>query len=338
MKKDLARCIGLWLAEGDSKTSREVTFTNNCFKLIWLFYRIIDEYGEAVSVSLQVYKPSKSSKFRIIDQPNISVKEYTDNRASKPYYIVRFYSTELCKRWREEVERAKHNEGLYPYILQGFFAGEGSLYEGKHNSRRIRISQGDPDRFLEEMLEHFGIDYHFRSENRSYVITKKCNWDKFDELNLCNLHPRKKDKFQIIYNRFQEAHYNKGELKNEVFKVLNNPWQTKELAEKFDRSDARLCDVLMDLKKEGKAVNYKSGSYSYWIRTDQEKIILSEVKSNYLDLLRDNPLKVGKIANHFSVSKNSAYKNLHRLQELGLIKKKDHEWKTVDEDKEVIVL
>jgi hypothetical protein len=338
MKNNLARCIGLWLAEGDTKTSREITFTNNCFELIQLFYNVVGNYGKECNVNLQVYKPSKSSNFRTIDEQNVSVKEYTDDRASKPYYIVRFYSTELCKNWNDNVEKAKQNEEMYPYILQGFFAGEGNLYEGKRNSRRIRIAQGEPDEFLEEMLDHLGINYRFRSENRSYVVTKKCNWDEFAELNLCNLHPIKKEKFWEIYNGFQEAHYNKGELKKEVFKVLDKPWRTKELAEKFDRSQARLCDVLMLLKKEGRAVNYKAGSYSYWIREDQEAVIISEVKSDYLNLLKDNPLKVGEIADYFSVRKKSAYKNLYRLQELGLIKKKDHEWETVDEDKEVIVL
>ena len=27
----LAECIGLWLAEGDSKTNSELTITNNCY-------------------------------------------------------------------------------------------------------------------------------------------------------------------------------------------------------------------------------------------------------------------------------------------------------------------
>ena len=33
-KKEIAECVGLWLAEGDNKTTAEVTFTNNCFELI----------------------------------------------------------------------------------------------------------------------------------------------------------------------------------------------------------------------------------------------------------------------------------------------------------------
>ena len=39
--KELAECVGLWLAEGDNKTNREVTFTNNVFDLIAFFSRNI---------------------------------------------------------------------------------------------------------------------------------------------------------------------------------------------------------------------------------------------------------------------------------------------------------
>jgi len=338
MKKEFARCIGLWLAEGDSKTPREVTFTNNCFEIIGLFYKVLNDFSGKCTVNLQVYRPSKSAEFQILDEERVNVKKYEDSRASKPYYILRFYSTELCKEWNEEVENSKQNEDLYQYIVQGFFAGEGSVYEGARKSRRLRIAQGEPNDFLETVLNYFDVDYCFRAENRSYVITKKRNWDIFADLDLCKLHPRKKDKFWSIYDSFQEEHYQKGYLKEELYKILDSPWKTKELAEKFDRSQARLCEVLMLLKKEGRAINYKAGSYSYWIREDQNTVVISEIKSEYLDLLRDNSLKVGEIADNFSVRKKSAYKNLHRLEELGLIKKQNHEWKTVESDKKVIVL
>lgn len=337
MEKDLSRCIGLWLAEGDSKTSREVTFTNNRFELIKLFYSVLNGYSDDCNVNLQVYKPSKSSEFEKLDE-NVNIREYTDDRASKPYYILRFYSTELCKKWNKEVEKSKQNEDMYQYILQGFFAGEGSVYEGARKNRKLRISQGKPDDFLEDMLDYFELNYYFRAEGRSYVITKKRNWDIFADLDLCELHPRKKDKFWSIYEGFQEEHYQKGHLKEEVYNALNSPWRTKELAEKFDRSQARLCDVLMLLKEEGEAINYKVESYTYWIRTDRNAVIISEVKAEYLELLRDKPLKVGKIADHFSVRKNSAYKNLRSLKELELIKKQNHEWETIENDQKVIVL
>lgn len=336
MKKDLARCIGLWLAEGDTKTEREVTFTNNCFYLIKLFYRTIRDFSGLDWFRLYVYKSSESSDYSSLE--GVKTNLYIDERATRTYYVLRLASTELVKKWKNVVEDAKSDPELYQYILQGFFAGEGNVYEGARNSRRLRISQGKPDEFLETMLDHFGIDYYFRAENRSYVITKKRNWDTFADLDLCELHSRKKRKFWSIYESFQEEHYQKGHLKEEVYKILDTPWRTKELAEKFNRSQARLCDILMLLKKDGKAINYKAGSYSYWIREDQNTVIISEVKSKYLDLLRNNPLKVGDIADNFSVRNKSAYKNLYRLEELGLIKKQNHEWETIESDQKVIIL
>ena len=41
MKKEMSECVGLWLAEGDSKTKSEVTFTNNCFELIIHFHKVV---------------------------------------------------------------------------------------------------------------------------------------------------------------------------------------------------------------------------------------------------------------------------------------------------------
>ena len=36
---NIARTVGLWLAEGDNKCTNEITFTNNCFELIEFFDR-----------------------------------------------------------------------------------------------------------------------------------------------------------------------------------------------------------------------------------------------------------------------------------------------------------
>ncbi|MFB6209234.1 MAG: helix-turn-helix domain-containing protein [Candidatus Nanohaloarchaea archaeon] len=336
MKKDSARCIGLRLAEGDTKTEREVTFTNNCFELVELFYRTIRDFSGLDRFRLYVYRPNEGSDYNSLEKAK--TKFYFDERATQTYYLLRLASTDFVKKWKNTVEKGKSDSELYQYILQGFFAGEGSIYEGARNSRRLRISQGAQNQFLETMLDHFELDYNFKAESRSYVITRKRNWDIFADLDLVKLHLRKRNKFWRIYESFQETHYQKGQLKEEVLELLDTPWQTRELAEKFDRSQARLCDVLMLLKEEGKAMNYKTEGSTYWIREDQNAIIISEVKSDYLDLLRDNPLKVSEIAEYFSVRKKSAYKNLYRLEELGLIKKQNHEWETVETDKRVIVL
>ncbi|MFB6158449.1 MAG: hypothetical protein ABEJ95_02185 [Candidatus Nanohalobium sp.] len=336
MDKDLARCVGLWLAEGDTKTIAEITFTNSCFELVDLFYRKLQSLFDADNYRLYVYRPSEGSDYNTFDGAETSL--YTDDRATQTYYIIRLASRDLVEEWKEKVSRVKDDPDMYSYILQGFFAGEGSVYEGARKSRRLRISQGERDEFLEEMMDHLGISYFFRPEERSYVVTKKPNWDIFEEYEICKLHPRKREKFKQIYSSFQEEHYLKGELKQNTYEKLTEPYQTTELAEVFDRSQARLCDVLMELKKEGKVTNYKAGSQTYWIRDNQNSVIISDVKSNYLELLENQYLKVGQISEHFSVTNNSAYKNLHRLQELGLIKKKDHEWTTTETGKQVIVL
>ena len=232
----------------------------------------------------------------------------------------------------------KQSEYLYKYILQGIFAGEGSVTQSPRKSRRLRISQGKRSEFLEKLMDRFFSDYHFRQENRAYVITKKSNWDSANEINLAYMHPRKRRKFREIYSSFVEEHYPKGHLKKEVYDLLSEPWRTQELAAEFDRSQARLCDVLMELKKEGKIQDFKSGSFSYWIRKDENSVIISQKKKEYLELLDSNPLKVGKISDYFCVSKNTAYKHLKRLREMGLIEKEDNRWMKSRSDGEVIVL
>ena len=48
MSKEIAQSVGLWLAEGDSKSCNEITFTNNCFELIKLFDKQRKEIGVPV--------------------------------------------------------------------------------------------------------------------------------------------------------------------------------------------------------------------------------------------------------------------------------------------------
>ncbi|MDY6769406.1 MAG: helix-turn-helix domain-containing protein [Candidatus Nanohaloarchaea archaeon] len=335
MDEDLARCVGLWLAEGDTKTSREVTFTNNCFELVELFHQTLKTLEPERTV-LQIYKPEEESDIRVL--PETETREYTDKRATKPYYLLRLYPSEVNSKWKEKVNTYKRTPDSYRYLLQGFFAGEGSVYSGARNSRIIRISQGERDEFVETMLDYFDVSYDFTEDGRSYNITRKENWDRLSEVNIARLHPRKRRRFQEIHSAFQEEHYRKGELRSMVLDKLDEPRRTKALAEQFNRSEARVCRVLTDLKKEGKAVNYKAGGPTYWIRADRNAVIISDVKQDYLNLLEDRPMSVGPISDHFSVRKSSAYKNLKRLRDFGLVEKENHKWRTVETDKEVIVL
>ncbi|MFB6245123.1 MAG: hypothetical protein ABEJ03_02130 [Candidatus Nanohaloarchaea archaeon] len=299
MDNDIARCVGLWLAEGDSKSKREITFTNNCFDLVDLFSTTIEDLFEDLNPRLYVYRPNKDAGYRTLDSAKVNF--YRDSRASKPYYILRYASTEKTAEWKEKVEYGKKNPDNFQEILQGFFAGEGSVSESTRNSRKLKISQGQRNRFLERIFEYFGIEFNFRSSNRSYVIKRRENLEKLYELDIAVLHPRKRRKFEEILSSFTETHYQKGYLKKKVYERLSDPFRTKELADMFDRSPDRLCDVLMKLKEEDKVQNYKAGRFSYWIREDQDIVIISDVKKDYLDLLKENPLKVGKVADHLEV-------------------------------------
>jgi predicted Rossmann fold nucleotide-binding protein DprA/Smf involved in DNA uptake len=186
-------------------------------------------------------------------------------------------------------------------------------------------------------LDYFDVDYRFSERGRAYVSTRRKNIERLAEVGVAELHPQKKKALDRLLDRFQETHYPQGWLKEAVYSHLVEPYNTRTLAATFDRSSARLCDVLMELKKEGKIMNYKAGRTTYWIRNDQDTIIISNVKQQYLDLLRE-PKKMGAIAVHFSVRKSSAYNNLKRLQELGLVEKHGHEWKTAETEKEVVAL
>ena len=49
INKETAECVGLWLAEGDKKTFREVTFTNNSIELILFFMILLNRYTGAIT-------------------------------------------------------------------------------------------------------------------------------------------------------------------------------------------------------------------------------------------------------------------------------------------------
>jgi hypothetical protein len=54
-------------------------------------------------------------------------KHYVDKRSNKPYFIWRLADRKLIGKWKNIVELSKRNPRLYPFILQGFFAGEGNV-------------------------------------------------------------------------------------------------------------------------------------------------------------------------------------------------------------------
>lgn len=334
----IAECVGLWLAEGDNKTKSEITFTNNCLPLIEFFADTIEDCFKNNIIYPRIYIYSeKNEKFRF--QTNWKIKYYIDKRASKPYFIFRVASVKLFSEWKNLVEKIKNNEKLYRNILRGFFAGEGNLKEGIHSNKVIRIAQGKPNNFIEKILKYHGIKYRFKNPERSYVISGKWNWDKFAENSLADLHPIKKEKFWKIYNSYKEIHYPHNLLKNNILKLLNKPYTSKELSKRFNRSQSRIQDILIALKKSGQLEVFKIKSKSYWIKTDSNKIIISKIKNYYLKSLNMHEKNTTVLSKEIGVCWKSANNRLKELQKLNLvIRDSKRFWQPVNTNKEVVVL
>ena len=250
MNKKVAECAGLWLAEGDRKCNNEITFTNNCFELILHFHSTLKQVykNKKYNPRIYTYSPKRRPSIKV---DNCIIKHYKDQRANRPYFIYRIASVELNRKWKTTVERILTQKEHYPNILRGFFAGEGNIHvSNKHKS--IRIAQKERLAFIEKILNTFNVNFSFKKRERAYVIYNRKNWDKLAKIKMADLHPIKKEKFWKVYNEFREYHYSHGFLKNKILQIAQNPITTREMAKKFNRSQARICDVLMELKKEGK--------------------------------------------------------------------------------------
>ncbi len=334
--ENLARCVGLWLAEGDNKTKSEVTFTNNNFDLVRLFYKTMKENFPFDDLNPRIYVYSPNGEKPKIDL-DVAVRYYLDRRANFPYFIFRVASVELVKKWHKVVEDIKGNTTLYQFILQGFFAGEGNIkYNINSHSRAVRIAQGKVNLYLEKILNSFDVTYKYSEIERVYVISNIINIIKLGDLGIADLHNKKKLKFEemIVYS---EIHYPRNLLKSEVFKILKVPHTARQLSLMFDRSLARLQDVLIDLKKENKIRNYRVKSKDYWIRDDQRTIIISKVKEKLLHILK-GPMTTADIARLRHTRWQTTFKSLKGLEKLGLIMRMDDKvWKRISANQKIII-
>lgn len=336
--KKLAECVGLWLAEGDDKCNNEITFTNNEFSLIELFHNNIKGLFSNHKFNIRLYVYTPNGENVTIPLEVTKINRYVDKRATKPYYIWRLASVELNKKWKNIVELYKTNPMFYADILRGFFAGEGSIKSTSHSNRTLQISQ-KPYPFLEKMLNYLNIEFKYTIGNRSYSITHRDNWDKLAKINVADLHSIKKDKFWIIYREFKERHYKSHHIRNKLLQMLIHPHMTSELAIEFQRTEARLQDVLIDLKNKGIINNFRSGSKSYWIKNDQNIIIISKLKKKYLSLLMKDDKNTAEIANYFNVDFQSSFRRLKELKKLGLVRRNENKrWEMLNTNKKVIVL
>ena len=265
ISEQIAECVGLWLAEGDSTTEAEITFTNNSWDLILYFHKTVKNLFKVINPRIYIYFPS-SEDMQEYSLDNIRFRYYIDSRATKPYFIYRIADKELVKIWKEIVEVCTIKEGIYSFILRGFFAGEGNIKTSSHNSRTLRIAQKCQKEFINRILDYFGVDYKFSKRERAYVITNRANWQKLAEINIADLHPIKRTKFWNTYSSFKEWHYKHNFIKNNILTYLEKPMTSMDLARIFNRSQSRIQRILTSLKREGKITNYRKINKDYWIR------------------------------------------------------------------------
>ncbi|MFH1622979.1 MAG: LAGLIDADG family homing endonuclease [Candidatus Aenigmatarchaeota archaeon] len=335
MHKDVSRCVGLWLAEGDSTTSSEITFTNNLKELVILFDKTMTSiFGSIPNARIYVY----SDDGREIRLPIKAVhKFYTDKRARKPYFIYRIANVKLVKIWKEIVRKTISNKKSYEFVLQGFFAGEGSVrFVRRCKSRVVRISQKSRNAILEKMLENFGIESRFRKEDREYEISNRRNLEKILKIGMTSLHRDKNSKFHSMMNCYKQRHYDKNFLKSELYLLLSVPIPTRELSEKFGRSKARISKVLGALKKESMVTNFRAGSRDFWVRANSNLIVISKVKSNLLTIL-GKAKTTAEVAKSTGKSWKSVYRRLNELEKLNLVKRNGKLWQRVPTEKRIVV-
>jgi len=339
LNKEIAECVGLWFAEGDKKCKNEINFCNNSFELIEFFHKIVPPLfpEEKFNIRIYVYTPKKQHVNIPIE--NCKVNRYIDKQATKPYYIWRLASVKLHKKWLKIVKETINNKNQHINFLRGFFAGEGNIKIGDHYSRTIRIAQGKPLKLIEDILDQQKINYKFYPKERNYYITHKTNWDKCAKIKLADLHPIRKIKFWNAYNSYKQEHYRANYLKNEIFLSLTIPYSTKKLAKKFNRSHARIYDVLNIFKKQQKIINFRIHSRDYWIRKDQKMILISDVKNQYLNLLTKGQKTTQECAKKLKICHKSAFNRLKELEKLGLIKReKNKKWQKTKIKHKVIVI
>jgi predicted transcriptional regulator len=338
--QEIAECVGLWLAEGDSKTKGEITFTNNCFPLIKFFSKTILQIFKDYHLNPRLYIYSPDENKVKVPLKNIQINYYRDRRATKPYFLFRVASVKIVKEWIDLVKEITRKKIFFTSILRGFFAGEGNIKKtNSHNQRVIRIAQKKPNELVEKILNYHCVEYHFSYHERAYVISGIWNWERLASINLAELHPIKNEKFWKVYNGYIEKHYPNNHIRDNILQLLTKPYTSLELAQMFNRSHARLQEILILLKDEGTLERYKIYSDAYWIRTDQKKILISRIKQNYLFSLKKRKKKISDLAKEFNVCWKSAYRRLNELLKLQLVKQDNNGfWECVPTLKEVIVL
>jgi predicted transcriptional regulator len=323
-RERLAQSVGLWLAEGDRRTRRETTLTNNQPYLIAFFHDVISKVLRPPNTPrIAVYLPQAGfPHVRPVRQARYLV--YIDGRANSPYYIYRVSGVETNTKWRATVSLVCSHTSNYQFILQGFFAGEGNVKEGSHESRAVRIAQAKPHPLLETMLRHYEISFKYGG-HRQYTISGRGNLEKVLALRMTCLHRPKHKRFVKMMAGYRQRHYAKQALGELVFSALVKPQSTKDLADTYQRSKSRLFQVLSNLRRTGNVQRYHVNSTYYWVRTDSRLIVVSKQKMRILNLLGKYH-RVFELASILATDDKGVSRRLSELEHMGLVHREKANW------------
>lgn len=337
MSKELAECVGLWLAEGDNKTKAEVTFTNNCLELVLFFQRIIRKiYTGNNKPRLYIYSPAERQLFYHLDGFK-KVKFYIDRRARRPYYIYRLADVKFVKVWTNLVKEIKENQEFHNDILRGFFAGEGNVkhFPSNHNHRSIRIACKLENKFIEEIMNKLKLKYNFDKYHRAYNICG-ASLNKLNEINVASLHPEKEYKFYKMIHSLKEKHYPIDYLKKALYSKSNKIHTSNELSKLFGRDITRIQEILSELKREGKLNNINFKNKSLWAKNE---VIESFLMNKKLSLLKglDKFRTINGLSSYVNLGPKSIRKRLKILAKEELVEKKENgKWNLTQQGKKLI--
>lgn len=333
----IAECAGLWLAEGDSKTKSEVTFTNNCLELILFFKDNIKKiYTGKSKPRLYIYSPTSRQLFFKINGFK-KINFYIDERARKSYFMYRLADVKFVKYWRNLVEEIKEKPLFYADILRGFFAGEGNVHHALNCNphRSIRISCKNKLDWLEKILEYYNIKYHYDFNHRNGYVISGLSLVKLNEIGIAMLYPEKQNKFKFMIDSLKQEHYSPGYLKNEVYAQLCKLHTSLQLARYFNRSQATIQQILSELKNENKVHNIRIKEGSLWGRNE---VIERFLIHNKLTLLKDlNSVKtLTKLSENIHLGPKAIKRRLTLLAKENLISQNNGKWNLTKDGKNMI--
>jgi DNA-binding HxlR family transcriptional regulator len=311
MEKEIAECIGLWLAEGDNKTVREITLTNNSIDVILFFHEYMMKIYNGKNVPrIYVYSPCRRKLYNSIG--GIKTNFYTDERANRPYYIYRIADVSFLREWRVIANKMKNRKKLIEHILRGFFAGEGNVkFDQMYGTRAIRISQGKRNDFLESMLKKFDLKFQYDNKKRMYWITSRRNLLKLKELDIASLNPVKYAEFIRMMRSY--SNISKSQLKREIYSKLMVPTKFNKLSSDLKANWVDTSLVLSELKKEGRIGFFRENREIYWARKAIVGKVLLKRKTDIISNL-NIPKGVGRISKCTNIPRKTIARRLKELE------------------------